>query len=214
MPRTQPPPVDLPTLLPEIHPIPQDDGPRPLAQIAYTDTYTEAMSYLRALMAANELSERTLNVTEYIIAINPAHYTCWGFRLRALFQVAKTQPLPVVRAESEELAVGGELAVGSELLWLKGEIEYLDKVAVQHEKNYQIWHHRQMVMDRIGELLGKRGKEEGNPKVKEVVKCEQAFTGRMFDLDSKNYHVWSYRWVDTTFSKLIWGCYWNHWNSC
>jgi len=150
-------------------------------------------------MAASELSERTLKVTEYIIAINPAHYTCWGFRLRALFQVAKTQPFPGVRAESEELAVG------SELMWLQGEIEYLDKVAVQHEKNYQIWHHRQMVMDRIGELLGERGKEEGNPKVKEVVNCEQAFTGRMFDLDSKNYHVWSYRWVDSTFFEVTWG---------
>lgn len=200
--RSQSPPVDLPTLLPDIHPIPQDDGPRPLAQIAYTDTYTEAMSYLRALMAANELSERTLKVTEYIIAINPAHYTCWGFRLRALFQVAKTQPLPDAQAESREPAGKQEqLAVGSELLWLKGEIKYLDKVALQHEKNYQIWHHRQMVMDRIGELLGERGKEEENPRVKEVVKCEQAFTGRMFDLDSKNYHVWSYRqWLVRRFN--------------
>lgn len=195
MPRTHPPSVDLPTLLPDLHPIPQDDGPRPLAQIAYTDTYAEAMSYLRALMAANELSERTLKVTEYIIAINPAHYTCWGFRLRALFQVAKTQPLQAAQADS------GEPAVKEELSWLKGEIEYLDKVAVQHEKNYQIWHHRQMVMDRIGELLGERGKEKGNPKVMEVVKCEQVFTGRMFDLDSKNYHVWSYRqWLVRRFN--------------
>lgn len=210
MPRPQPLPVDLPTLLPDLHPIPQDDGPRPLAQIAYTDTYTEAMSYLRALMAANELSERTLKVTEYIIAINPAHYTCWGFRLRALFQVAKTQPPPSARAESGDLAAAKEeLAPGSELIWLKGEIEYLDKVAVQHEKNYQIWHHRQMVMDRIGELLGERGKEEGNQKVKEVVKCEQAFTGRMFDLDSKNYHVWSYRLVDRIFFELGWKGYWD-----
>jgi len=163
-------------------------------------------------MAANELSERTLKVTEYIIAINPAHYTCWGFRLRALFQVAKTQPLPGAQAEpgepGEPAAKKGEFVVGSEeaeLVWLKGEIEYLDKVAVQHEKNYQIWHHRQMVMDRIGELLGERGKEKGNPKVTEMVKCEQAFTGRMFDLDSKNYHVWSYRWVDITCSGLGWG---------
>ncbi|KAF8470843.1 hypothetical protein BDZ91DRAFT_719103 [Kalaharituber pfeilii] len=190
--RRQPPePLDLPGLLPDLLPIPQDDGPRPLAQIAYTDTYAEAMSYLRALMAANELSERTLKVTEYIIGINPAHYTCWGFRLRALFAVAKGG----AQVESTDgstttstLAQISEAQKSYELNWLQWEIEYLNRVAVQHEKNYQIWHHRQMVMDRVGELLA-----EQKDKVKEMIRSEHAFTAKMFDLDSKNYHVWSYR---------------------
>jgi len=49
----------------------------PLAQIAYTDEYLEAMSYLRAIMAANEQSKRGLALTEDIISQNPAHYTVW-----------------------------------------------------------------------------------------------------------------------------------------
>lgn len=58
--------------------IPQDDGgPNALATIAYTDEYREAMSYLRAVMAANEYSERALDLTEHIIKMNPAHYTVW-----------------------------------------------------------------------------------------------------------------------------------------
>ena len=62
----------------DIIPVPQDDGgPNPLAAIAYTEEYSEAMSYLRAVMADNEKSERVLGLTEDIIRMNPAHYTVW-----------------------------------------------------------------------------------------------------------------------------------------
>ena len=62
----------------DIIPIPQDEGgPNPLAAIAYTDEYSEAMSYLRAVMAKNEMSERALELTQHIISMNPAHYTVW-----------------------------------------------------------------------------------------------------------------------------------------
>ena len=62
----------------DIVPIAQDDGgPNPLAAIAYTDEYIEAMSYLRAVMANNERSDRALELTTDIIAMNPAHYTVW-----------------------------------------------------------------------------------------------------------------------------------------
>ena len=61
-----------------IVPVPQDDGgPNPLAAIAYTEEYSEAMSYLRAVMAKDEKSERILGLTEDIIHMNPAHYTVW-----------------------------------------------------------------------------------------------------------------------------------------
>ena len=62
----------------DIEPLPQDDGgAHPLAAIAYTEEYSEAMSYLRAVMAKNEMSERVLDLTEHIISMNPAHYTVW-----------------------------------------------------------------------------------------------------------------------------------------
>ena len=62
----------------DIIPIPQDDGgPNPLAAIAYTEEYSEAMSYLRAAMANDEKSDRALGLTEDIIRMNPAHYTVW-----------------------------------------------------------------------------------------------------------------------------------------
>ena len=62
----------------DIEPIPQDDGGlHPLAAIAYTDEYSEAMGYLRAVMAKNEYIERVLDLTEHVISMNPAHYTVW-----------------------------------------------------------------------------------------------------------------------------------------
>jgi protein farnesyltransferase/geranylgeranyltransferase type-1 subunit alpha len=62
----------------DVEPLPQDDGGlHPLAAIAYSDEYSEAMGYLRAIMAKNEFSERVLSLTEHIISMNPAHYTVW-----------------------------------------------------------------------------------------------------------------------------------------
>jgi protein farnesyltransferase/geranylgeranyltransferase type-1 subunit alpha len=62
----------------DIVPLPQDDGGmHPLAAIAYTQEYSEAMGYLRAVMADNEFSDRVLELTEHIINMNPAHYTVW-----------------------------------------------------------------------------------------------------------------------------------------
>lgn len=64
-----------------IKPIPLDDGSEsgttPLATIAYAPEYLEATSYLRAVMAANEMSERALKLTGDVIAMSPAHYTVW-----------------------------------------------------------------------------------------------------------------------------------------
>ena len=62
----------------DVIPIAQDDGgPNPLAVIAYTERYSEAMSYLRAVMAQDEKSDRVLDLIEDIINMNPAHYTVW-----------------------------------------------------------------------------------------------------------------------------------------
>lgn len=62
----------------DVESLPQDDGGmHPLAAIAYTEEYSEAMGYLRAVMANNEFSERVLGLTEHIINMNPAHYTVW-----------------------------------------------------------------------------------------------------------------------------------------
>jgi len=134
----------------DIEPLPQDEGgPHPLASIAYKEEYSEAMSYLRAVMAKNEMSERVLALTEHIISMNPAHYTVWLFRAKTLF---------TLNAD------------------LRAEMTWLNPTALKYLKNYQIWHHRQTIVDKLDSADG-----------------EQDFISAMFEADTKNYHVWSYR---------------------
>ncbi|KAL9095662.1 MAG: hypothetical protein Q9165_002094 [Trypethelium subeluteriae] len=134
----------------DIEPIPQDEGgPNPLAAIHYSEEYSEAMGYLRAVMARNEMSSRALALTEDIIDMNPAHYTIWLYRAEILF---------AIKAD------------------LHQELEWLNETALAHQKNYQIWNHRQTVVDRVDSPAG-----------------EAEFIARMFEKDAKNYHVWSYR---------------------
>jgi len=144
----------------DIVPIPQEDGPGALAQIAYTDEYSTAMSYLRACIAKNEHSPRVLALTSHIISLNAAHYTVWLYRSRTLF------------------------ALGSSIT---EELAWLNEIALENQKNYQIWHHRQLLLDHLYPSL-KTDEEKS-----ELVRSESAFMDEMFAEDSKNYHVWSYR---------------------
>ncbi|KAL8787804.1 MAG: hypothetical protein Q9213_001991 [Squamulea squamosa] len=118
----------------DITPIAQNDGgPNPLAAIAYTEEYSEAMGYLRAIMAKNEKSERVLDLTEHIISMNPAHYTIWLYRANTLFELQKINQSNLQEDILEEL-------------------HWLDGISLKHLKNYQIWHHRQTLITHLSTL--------------------------------------------------------------
>lgn len=143
----------------DVVPIPQDDGEGALAQIAYSDEYAEAMGYLRAVMAAKEHSPRVLSLTEHIISLNPAHYTVWLYRATTLFALGSSIPQ---------------------------ELEWVNATALENQKNYQIWHHRQLLIDKFAPTLS-------SAALKELEESERDFMTQMFDADAKNYHVWTYR---------------------
>lgn len=119
----------------ESDPSQPDPGPA-LATIAYSLRYTEAMSYLRAVMAINEASERVLALTEDVIGMNPAHYTVWGFRMRSLRKLWG-------------MGHGGERKVEEEMdeeererrvtAGVERELEWLEEISERNLKNYQIW---------------------------------------------------------------------------
>jgi len=120
-----------------------------------------AMGYLRAVMAAKEHSDRVMELTEHIISLNPAHYTVWLYRASTLFTLKKS---------------------------IREELEWVNKVAIENEKNYQIWHHRQILIDSLYPSIASDPAE-----IAELAHSELNFMTLMFDADSKNYHVWSYR---------------------
>lgn len=119
------------------------------------------MSYLRAVMAAEEHSKRCLRLTQHIISMNPAHYTVWLYR----FKIISTLDLPV-----------------------PDEMAWLNEVALTYLKNYQIWHHRQLLMDHYHPQIAADPEQ-----VAKLARSETQFIITMLAEDTKNYHVWSYR---------------------
>ena len=86
----------------DVEPVPQDDAPNALVPIAYHEyckspspacraagcisltvwlcvgrADRDAMDMFRALVAKQEKSQRTLDLTKEIIQMNPGHYTVW-----------------------------------------------------------------------------------------------------------------------------------------
>lgn len=119
------------------------------------------MGYLRAVMASKEYSPRVVTLTEHIISMNPAHYTVWLYRASTIFAL--------------------EISITDELEWVNG-------VALDHQKNYQIWHHRQTLINHIYPSISSSPEE-----IKKLAESEAIFMTQMFNEDAKNYHVWSYR---------------------
>jgi protein farnesyltransferase/geranylgeranyltransferase type-1 subunit alpha len=59
----------------DVEPLPQDDGPHPVVPISYTKQFKESMDYLRAVLAIDERSSRSLELTAEVICLNAANYT-------------------------------------------------------------------------------------------------------------------------------------------
>ncbi|KAF3348088.1 Malic acid transport protein [Verticillium dahliae VDG2] len=116
----------------DVVPVSSDEPEGSLAAIAYPEHYAEIISYLRAVMAAEEHSPRTLRLTEHFA-------------------------------------------------WLNG-------VSLDHLKNYQIWHHRQLLLDHVHARIGSDA-----TAVKKLAHDESHFLRLILAEDTKNYHVWSYR---------------------
>lgn len=111
-------------------------------------------------MAAKEYSPRALHLTKHIIELNPAHYTVWLYRAQILF------------------------ALNADLY---AELEWVDSISLDNQKNYQIRHHRELLINHLSPTIGSRA------GILSLARDELAFMAQMFAHDSKNYHIWSYR---------------------
>ncbi|KAG5368133.1 Protein farnesyltransferase/geranylgeranyltransferase type-1 subunit alpha [Yarrowia sp. C11] len=164
--------------------IPLQESEHALASIAYTDQYKEATGLLRALMAKDEKSQRGLHVASAVIALNPAHYTVWAYRIDTLKSFAAD--VKAGAADKDE-----------KLAALQQELSWVNDIAQASPKNYQIWPHRQQLLDLFEanpELLGEELTLDGEIELMDSLLSD----------DSKNHHVWSYRqWLVARFPKLI-----------
>ena len=168
----------------DVTPVPQDDGPAPVAAIKYSAAYRELMDIFRAVLASEEYSARTVALTEEILTHNAANYTVWHFRRNAI------------------KALGMDLGK---------EIDFMDKFAGDNPKNYQIWHHRREIAkmrdDCERELTFTRNVFEIDPKnyhawahrqwaLKHFNAWENEleFVETLLKKDIRNNSAWNQRW--------------------
>jgi len=141
----------------DVTPVPQDDGPNPVCVIAYGDKFQDCMNFFRACLKSGEKSLRVLALLDDVIEVNAANYTAWYYRRQVL------------------------TAIGADL---RKELDYVSELGRENPKNYQIWHHRQSVIERLQDASQ-----------------ELAYCAEQIEEDSKNYHAWGYRqWILKTFN--------------
>lgn len=199
----------------DVSPIPQADQSGTLAAIAYSPRYSEAMSYLRALMADNEISDRALALTQDLISMNPAHYTVWIYRMRVLkglWSVSKgeAEKDATSQAEDDHQSDQADTTVDGvdKHLWgnVQAELKWLDEVSFRNLKNYQIWHHRHALADLLPSDTAATTASSNDTisLLDSFIKSEQRFLAQILSLDTKNYHVWSYRqWLCSRFPSFL-----------
>ena len=101
--------------------------------LSYPAHYSDVMDLFRAVVASNELSPRTLLLSEAVIDVNSANYSAWHFRRLCLERLGSD--------------------VGAELEWVA-------TVARDTPKNYQLWHHRRSLLELLADRSPPRALRE------------------------------------------------------
>merc|ERR1712178_413800 len=108
----------------DITPIPQDDGPHPVVQIAYSENFKDCYDYFRAIYEKHELSERAMELTDACIKFNPANYTVWEYRRQIVKELILSFKDEVKQEDVDR------------------ELELVKFVVSNDSKNYHAWQHR------------------------------------------------------------------------
>lgn len=94
------------------------------------------MNYFRAVVKANELSERALRLTDEVIRLNAANYTAWYRPPSPLAGVSRAHDVllrPFVARYYRRKVLA---ALKTDF---KEELQWVERIAAENPKNYQIW---------------------------------------------------------------------------
>lgn len=128
-----------------------------LCEILYTSEYADTMASLRDFLERKVYTLEALELTSKALDLLASHYTTWHYR----FDIVKHLGLD-----------------------LFAELDWCEEVALDNEKNYQIWNYRQLI---VSAILALPNAARFDPH------RENPVMAVMLDLDPKNHHVWAYR---------------------
>ncbi|GJN89140.1 hypothetical protein Rhopal_002114-T1 [Rhodotorula paludigena] len=191
----------------DLVPVPQNDAPNCLVPIAYDTMYRDCMDTFRALVAKGEKSERTLEVTQWIIRLNPGHYSVWKYRADTLLEMKSSM--------TEELDLLDQLVqyhLKSYQVWQhrrtiilalndpSRELDFTAKALAIDEKNYHTWAYRQWVLCHFWSTARSLSPEdaaalsrERRDQVEQVWRGELEYVDKLLESDIRNNSAWNHR---------------------
>ncbi len=140
--------------------VPQFSDNVKLLKMNYPHEFEELMCIFRGVIQSGEISKRVYDLTTEIIQSNPAIYEAWVIRRKCLDKF--------------------------DSLDLFKELEWTSKRILHSIKNYQGWHHRKLIIEKLN-----------------TVKYEKSFLNQVLEIDHKNFLSWSHRiWMIRRFNNI------------
>ena len=144
----------------KVTPVPQFSEKVKILQIRYYEEEKRIMGIFRAVVLSKEVSLKVYELTSLVIDIAPTNYVAWVLRRECLDKVKEIDP--------------------------QQELYWLDSIMIQFQKNYQIWHHRKLLIEKMND-----------------VSHEKPILDSVFQYEPKNFHAWTHRiWMIRRFNNV------------
>ena len=144
----------------DVTPVPQFSEQVKILKIKYSPNEQKLLDIFRGILQSKEISVRVYELTTLVIQYFPTNYVAWVIRRQCINDIKEIDP--------------------------KKELDWLDKQMVENQKNYQIWHHRKLLIDKLNDASH-----------------EKKMLDNVFESEPKNFHAWSHRiWMIRRFNNV------------